>query len=77
MVYDWDDKRDLCWRMYVDEKKTTKQIMEFFKDEMGFVPRYVEIPLTSLNSILCLRRKQSYVLCGISVQVDNGRFGRP
>jgi len=41
MVYDWEDKRNVCWRMYVDEKKTTKQIMDFFRQELGFVPRYV------------------------------------
>jgi len=39
MVYDWDDKRDTCYRMYVDERKTLDEIIEYFRHELGFVPR--------------------------------------
>lgn len=41
MVYDWDDKRETCYRMYVVERKTLDDIMNYFKQELGFVPRLV------------------------------------
>jgi len=39
MVYDWDDKREACFRMYVQEKKTLEEIKEYFRQELGFAPR--------------------------------------
>ncbi|CAD6442155.1 46038ceb-6a98-4a66-b03b-fe2bf54578c7 [Sclerotinia trifoliorum] len=38
MVYDWDDKEELCYRMYIDEKKSLEEIMEFMKETMSFNP---------------------------------------
>jgi len=43
MVYDWGDKRDACFRMYVQEKKTMDEIIEYFRGELGFAPRSVII----------------------------------
>ena len=36
MVYDWDDKRDACYRLYVVEKRNLDEVMKFFKDEGVF-----------------------------------------
>lgn len=38
-MYTWEDKKDVCYRMYVEERKTLEEIMNFFKNELGFVPR--------------------------------------
>lgn len=32
MVYDWDDKRDACHRMYVVERKSLDHVMKVFKE---------------------------------------------
>ncbi len=40
MVYDWTDKEDTCYRLYIEEKKSLEEIMSFFKDQK-FAPRYV------------------------------------
>lgn len=45
MVYDWDDKREACFRMYVQEKKTLEEIKEYFRQELGFAPRSVFVDL--------------------------------
>lgn len=45
MVYDWDDKREACFRMYVQEKKTLEEIKEYFRQELGFAPRSVFLDL--------------------------------
>lgn len=39
MVYDWDDKEDACYRMYIEEKKSLEEIMDYFKKELKFNPR--------------------------------------
>jgi hypothetical protein len=39
MVYDWGDKEDLCYRLYIEEKKSLEEIMEIMKTEHGFTPR--------------------------------------
>ncbi len=38
MVYDWTDKEDTCYRLYIEEKKSLEEIMIFFKDQK-FAPR--------------------------------------
>lgn len=40
MVYDWDDKRDECYVMYITENKSLDEIIEFYKRK-DFAPRYV------------------------------------
>ncbi|MCJ1228214.1 hypothetical protein MMC12_004875 [Toensbergia leucococca] len=37
MVYHWEDKETVCYRMYIDEKKSLEDIMEYWKAE-GFAP---------------------------------------
>jgi hypothetical protein len=39
MVYDWENKEDICYRMYIDEKKSLEEIMDFMKEEHKFAPR--------------------------------------
>ena len=39
MVYDWDNKEDICYRMYIEEKKSLEEIMEYMKEEHKFTPR--------------------------------------
>lgn len=36
MVYDWDDKQEACYRMYVAERKSLDHVMKFFKDEGAY-----------------------------------------
>jgi hypothetical protein len=40
MVYDWDGKEAECYRLYVEERKSLDEVIEYWK-EKGFVPRYV------------------------------------
>jgi len=39
MVYDWEDKEQLCYQMYIEEKKSLEEIMEFMKVNHQFAPR--------------------------------------
>jgi hypothetical protein len=40
MVYDWDNgKEEICYRMYIEEKRSLEEIMEYFKNQ-NFTPRY-------------------------------------
>jgi hypothetical protein len=41
MVYDWENKEEICYRMYIEEKKSLEEIMEYMKTEHKFAPRYV------------------------------------
>lgn len=41
MVYDWENKEDICYRLYIEEKKSLEEIMEYMKEEHKFSPRYV------------------------------------
>lgn len=38
MVYDWDGKRDICYQMYIKDKKALEEIMEFMKTNYQFAP---------------------------------------
>ena len=44
MVYDWDDKLDDAYRLYVEQRMSLDQVMEWFRREKGFAPRYVFSP---------------------------------
>lgn len=39
MVYDWENKEEICYRMYIEEKKSLEEIMEFMKLTYKFNPR--------------------------------------
>ncbi len=47
MVYDWEGKEVTCFQMYIQENKSLEDIMEFFKLEHNFAPRYVMKQLSS------------------------------
>ncbi|SZF04354.1 unnamed protein product [Blumeria hordei] len=38
MVYDWENKEEVCYRMYIEEKKSLEDIMEFMKVHYKFNP---------------------------------------
>ncbi|OJD17289.1 hypothetical protein AJ78_02623 [Emergomyces pasteurianus Ep9510] len=38
MVYDWDGKRDICYKMYIEDKKALEEIMEYMKVYYQFAP---------------------------------------
>ncbi|EAU38643.1 conserved hypothetical protein [Aspergillus terreus NIH2624] len=38
MVYDWDGKRDICYQMYIRDKKALEEIMEYMKNAYDFSP---------------------------------------
>lgn len=40
MVYEWDNKRDECYVMYITENRSLDEIIEFYKGQ-NFAPRYV------------------------------------
>jgi len=52
MVYEWDDKQDVCYRLYMQERKNLDEVMDYFKVQ-GFAPRYVELflPVWSFRSV--------------------------
>lgn len=39
MVYDWAGKRDICFQMYIQEKKALEEIMEYMRNAYQFAPR--------------------------------------
>lgn len=39
MVYDWDGKREICYQMYIKDKKALEEIMEYMKTAYQFAPR--------------------------------------
>ncbi|KAL2824728.1 hypothetical protein BDW59DRAFT_81558 [Aspergillus cavernicola] len=38
MVYDWDGKRDICFQMYIKDKKALEEIMEYMRNVYQFSP---------------------------------------
>ena len=38
MVYDWAEKRDICYYMYITESKSLEDIIEYWR-EKNFTPR--------------------------------------
>lgn len=41
MGYDWSDKEADCFRLYVQEGKSMDDVIDWFRREKGFAPRYV------------------------------------
>jgi len=41
MVYDWDGKREICYQMYIKDRKALEEIMEYMRDVYQFSPRFV------------------------------------
>ena len=49
MVYEWDNKREECFNMYITENKSLEEIIAHFRDDKNFTPRYpasCTLPLT-------------------------------
>ena len=50
--YDWADKKDLCYRLWVDEEKSLPQVQEYFAQALGVaedcIPSCV-LPFTQLS----------------------------
>ena len=40
MVYFWDDKEAVCYRLYVEERKSLEEVIAYW-EVRGFTPRYV------------------------------------
>jgi hypothetical protein len=40
MVYDWDGKREICYQMYIRDKKALEEIMDYMRNVYQFSPRY-------------------------------------
>lgn len=40
MVYSWDDKEAVCYRLYVEERKSLEEVIAYW-EVRGFTPRYV------------------------------------
>ncbi|KAI9684140.1 MAG: hypothetical protein M1829_003410 [Trizodia sp. TS-e1964] len=38
MVYDWSNKEQLCYEMYIDNKRPLEEIMHYFKTNHNFAP---------------------------------------
>jgi hypothetical protein len=45
MTYDWDPYKEICYRMYVEERKSLREVHKFLKDTHNFEPRYVMSPI--------------------------------
>ena len=45
--YDWNDKRDICYQLYVEQKKPVSEIIKYFaerfKVDRSELPWYVDI----------------------------------
>jgi hypothetical protein len=66
MVYDWENKEDICYRMYIEEKKSLEEIMDFMKEHHKFAPRSVDAARrtspykTISSSVLTLQSKRAF-----------------
>ena len=58
--YDWSDKRDICYRLWVEEERTMPELMEYFAQALGVatdsIPSYVlplwsTVPRTTLSHV--------------------------
>lgn len=54
MVYDWENKEEICYRMYIEEKKSLEEIMDYMKDHHKFTPRYVSAAGSAAPSYLAV-----------------------
>lgn len=52
MTYDWEGKEDLCYKMYIIDKKSLEDIMEFYRETENFTPRYITRPIFPSYGIL-------------------------
>jgi len=53
--YDWADKKDICYRLWVEEEKSLPQVQEYFSKALGVtdecIPSYVPpLPIVQQSS---------------------------
>ncbi len=41
MGYKWEQHRQTCYRLYVEEKKSLDELVAYMREHHGFGPRYV------------------------------------
>ena len=54
MVYEWDNKLDECYNLYITENKSLEEIIAHFRDDKNFTPRYVDSCTPTCLNILPL-----------------------
>jgi hypothetical protein len=60
MVYDWENKEEICYRMYIEEKKSLEEIMDYMKKEHKFAPRYVQPDVLRRTPIIKIIYRHPY-----------------
>ena len=53
MGYNWEGKEEVCYRMYIEERRSLEDIMEFMRTEHDFAPRYEGYMSPALLSLPC------------------------
>ncbi|KIV81533.1 hypothetical protein PV11_03711 [Exophiala sideris] len=38
MVYNWDPHKDVCYKLYIEERKSLEEIMQYMRDTLNFAP---------------------------------------
>lgn len=56
MTYDWDPYKDICHRLYVDERRSFAQVARYMAENHGFTPRYVNNTLRPSPSPYTVQR---------------------
>ncbi|KKA22286.1 hypothetical protein T310_3678 [Rasamsonia emersonii CBS 393.64] len=46
MVYDWEGKREICYQMYIKDRKALEEIMEYMKNTHQFAPSTLMLSLS-------------------------------
>jgi hypothetical protein len=41
--YDWSDKRDICYKLYVEERRPMRDLLKYFSEALGVSQE--ELPL--------------------------------
>lgn len=54
MVYNWDGKEAECYQLYVYEKRSLNEVVEYW-EQRGFTPRYVTAELEEGGAVLTVR----------------------
>jgi hypothetical protein len=71
--YDWADKKDLCYRLWVEEEKSLPQVQEYFAQALGVaedcIPSYVS-PLLC-NSLVAAHSFFQHMQSLTSRQITN------
>ncbi|OJD21987.1 hypothetical protein ACJ73_06673, partial [Blastomyces percursus] len=60
MVYDWDGKRDICYKMYIEDKKALEEIMEYMKVCYQFAPSQEVTKYAPIRAIFYTHSKRAF-----------------